>query len=106
MRSLETPLRLLSAELGIVKHSPTWEAYLSAMEKAIGAKFPDKTRAHQEKRSYFSALEGQLRAIKTAWRNPTMHEIARTYTEEMSNELSVLVRGFMREAARELQEPP
>jgi hypothetical protein len=106
MRALETPLRLLSAELGIVKHSPTWQAYLSVMEKAIAGKFPDKSKAHDEKRTYFSALEGHLRAIKTAWRNPTMHEIARVYTEEMAQELIVLVRGFMREAAIELQEPP
>lgn len=106
MRALETPLRLLSTELGIVKHSPTWQAYLSVMEKAIAAKFPDKSKAHEEKRIYFSALEGQLRAIKTAWRNPTMHEIARVYTEEMAQELIVLVRGFMREAARELREQP
>jgi hypothetical protein len=102
MRSLEVPLKSLSSELSIVKHSPTWEAYLSAMATAIQTKFPDKTKAHAERRVYFTALEGQLRAIKTAWRNPTMHEIASVYTEEMSHELIVLVRGFMREAAREL----
>lgn len=106
MRALETPLKLLSAALGIVKHSPTWEAYLSAMATAIQVKFPDKSKAHQDKRTYFTGLEGQLRAIKTAWRNPTMHEIARVYTEEMAHELIVHVRGFMREAATELQEPP
>lgn len=106
MRALEVPLKTLSSELGIVKHSPTWEAYLSVMATAITTKFPDKTRAHQEKRSYFTALEGQLRAIKTAWRNPTMHEIAKVYTDEMANELIVLVRGFAREAAKELREPP
>jgi hypothetical protein len=106
MRALEVPLKVLSTELGIVKHSPTWEAYLSVMEKAIATKFPEKTKAHGEKRAYFTALEGQLRAIKTAWRNPTMHEIAKLYTSEMANELLVLVRGFMREAAKELQEPP
>lgn len=106
MRVLELPLRALSAELGIVKHSPTWEAYLSAMEKAIAAKFPDKTRAHADKRAYFTGLEGQLRAIKTAWRNPTMHDMARIYTPEMAQELIILVRGFLREAAKELREPP
>jgi len=106
MRALETPLRVLSTELGIVKHSPTWEAYLSAMEKAIAAKFPDKSKAHADKRAYFAGLESQLRAIKTAWRNPTMHDLARLYTSEMANELIVLIRGFVREAAKELQEPP
>jgi hypothetical protein len=105
MRALETPLKVLSNELGIVKHKPTWEAYLSVMPDHIKAKFPDQTKEHGEKRAYFTALEGHLRAIKTAWRNPTMHEIARVYTSEMAHELIVLVRGFMREAAVELCEP-
>jgi hypothetical protein len=106
MRALESPLKCLSAELVIVKHSPTWDAYLSKMAESILAKFPDKSKAHADKRAYFAALEGHLRAIKTAWRNPTMHEIARIYTSEMANELLVLIRGFMREAATELKEPP
>jgi hypothetical protein len=78
--------------------------YLSAMTTAIQIKFPEKTGAHAEKRAYFTALEGHLRAMKTAWRNPTMHDIAKAYTDEMSHELIVLVRGFMREAAREFRE--
>lgn len=104
MRAQEVTLGALSAHLRIVKHSPTWEAYLSAMPSAIQAAYPNKDKAHGDKRTYFSGLEGQLRSIKTAWRNPTMHQIAKTYTEEMAEELVVLVRGFMREAATELKE--
>jgi hypothetical protein len=106
MRTLEVALQSLSAELGIVKHSPTWEGYLSVMPTKIQEKFPNKTKADAEKREYFSGLEGHLRAMKTAWRNPTMHQVAKMYTDEQAHELLVLIRGFMREAARELKEPP
>jgi len=104
MRALESPLKTLATELGIVKHSPTWEAYLSSMTDQIKKKFPDKTKAHADKREYFTSLEGQLRAIKTAWRNPTMHGIAKLYTPGMAHELIILVRAFMRHAGEELCE--
>jgi hypothetical protein len=104
MRALEIPLAALLKTLGITKHSPTWNAYLSAMAEAIKVMFPDKSRAHAEKREYFTVLEGQLRAIKDAWRNPTMHEIGKNYTDETAHELIVLVRGLFREAAKELRE--
>jgi hypothetical protein len=87
-------------------YAPSWDGYLKNMEGRIQAKFPAKTKADADKRAYYSGLEGHLRAIKTAWRNPTMHEIAKVYTTEMANEISVLVRGFMREAATELKESP
>jgi hypothetical protein len=104
MRALEIPLKVLSAHLDIVKHAPTWNAYLAVMADKIKEKYPDKSKSHADKVMYFSGLEGQLRAIKIAWRNPTMHDIAKVYTPEMAYELIVLVRGFMREAALELCE--
>ena len=105
MRVLEPALKSVADALGIKKHSPAWNAYLAAMPKAIEGQFPDKTKAHAEKREYYSSLEAQLRAIKTAWRNPTMHDVAKVYTEEMAEELMTHVRSFMREAAREHSEP-
>jgi hypothetical protein len=104
MRAMESPLKALASTLGIVKHSPTWEAYLSKMTSQIQLMFPDKTKAHAEKREYFTALEGHIRAIKSGWRNPTMHDLAKMYTPEMAQELLVHVRAFMRHAAIELSE--
>lgn len=104
MRVLEVPLAAIARELGVVKHSPTWNAYLEAFKDKTTAKFPAATGADRRMRDYYAGLEAQLRAIKDAFRNPTMHSLERTYTQEMAHEVFVLLRGFLREAGKELKE--
>ena len=104
MRMLEVPLRALSQFVNIEKHSPTWNAYLGQLSPAARKRFPAPGGTDKEMRDYVSELEGHLRAIKDAWRNPTMHNVARTYTDEDARELCVLINGFMRRAAVHLDE--
>jgi hypothetical protein len=104
MRALEPVLKAISDELAIQKHSPTWQAYLSAMPRAIEAKFSDKTSTHAEMREYFSGLEGHLRAVKNAWRNPSFHMVAKTYTDETARNVFNSVKSLVCEAASKLHE--
>jgi hypothetical protein len=104
MRILEAPLAVIARELGTNKHSPTWNAYLDAFKRDAAKKYPLPHGEDRRMRDYFAGLEAQLRAIKDAFRNPTMHSIERTYTTENAHELFVLMRGFLREAGKELAE--
>ncbi len=104
MRALEPGLRALSDKLKIRKRSANWHAFLSAMPARIDRAFSRKSRASRAKHDYYSGLASQLGFIKTAWRNPTMHNPEKIYTEEMARELIVLVRGYMREASKHLRE--
>lgn len=104
MRALEPCLGALSRELGVVKHSPTWKAYLSAFPNAIALKFTNKNAADNEMRIFYSGVTERLTAIKDAWRNPTMHSIAATYNERQALDVRNSVGGFMRHLASKLKE--
>jgi hypothetical protein len=100
MRALGPVLEGLAVSLSLPKDARTWGDYLAPMSEAIRKTFPNKDRAHEEKRQHYSSLEAQLRAIKRAWRNPTMHEVEKTYTEEMARTICDCVQGFMLEASK------
>ena len=104
MRALEPFLAVISRELGVVKHSPTWSAYLSAFSPAIEAKYPGKIMANTEIRNFYSGVTGYLSSIKNAFRNPTMHDIDIVYTEEEARDVRNAVGAFMRHVATKLKE--
>ena len=104
MRALEPCLCVLSRELSVVKHSPTWHAYLSAFPDAIKANFPAKNAADGEMREFYSGVTERLTWIKDGWRNPTMHSIEATYTESQAVDIYNAVGAFMRHLATKLKE--
>jgi len=104
MRVLEVAIAAISKHLGVTKHSPTWNAYLEAFSPAVAAKYPKKDRSDSEMRIYFAGLEAQLRAIKDAWRNPTIHNVARVYTMESAQHVMLLVKAFMNEVGKHVSE--
>lgn len=104
MRALEPCLGAVSKELGVMKHSPTWNAYLSAFPNAIAAKYPAKNATDGEMRIFYSGVTQNLASIKDAWRNPTMHSIAATYDERQALDVRNSVGAFMRHLATKLKE--
>jgi len=104
MRALEPFLAVISRELGVVKHSPTWAAYLSAFSPAIEAKYPGKIPANTEIRNFYSGATGYLSGMKNAFRNPTMHDVDIVYTEEEARDVRNAVGAFMRHLATKLKE--
>ena len=104
MRVMEIGLAVLGARLAVpMAHKPGWEGVL---KKAHGQmtlpndkKDPDWIRDE----AFLSDAIAMLIAVKTAWRNPTMH-MEKTYTDEQSRRIWESVRGFMQQLATGLHE--
>lgn len=93
MRVMEVGLRSLARSLGI-PYAPSWESYLSQIEKKISAKHKSKNVKWKRDEPYFRDILGDLQNVKIAWRNPTMH-IVRHYTQDEAEDVFRMVRTFM-----------
>jgi hypothetical protein len=106
MRSFSPAIKAIATEFAF-KPNENWGPFLNDFRNEIWKKYPDdKTKVNEEQRVFYSDLEQQLRAIKDAWRNPTMHSIAAVYTEDKAEEIFGYVRGLMKKAAEKLKEQP
>jgi hypothetical protein len=106
MRVLSPVIRALAVEFSF-KPNENWGPFLNDFRNEIWKKYPDdKSKANEEQRVFYSDLEQQLRAIKDAWRNPTMHCVATVYTEEKAEEIFGYVKGLLKKAAEKLKEKP
>lgn len=105
MRVMEVGLRVL----GVTLHLPTtsnrsWEAVLKKCDTEIAKPFAEKSPEWQAEEVFFANAAARLRAVKDAWRNPTMHVEAK-YTQEEAQEIWEHVGSFMRHLATKLKEP-
>lgn len=105
MRAITPVLQAIADKLGF-EEQRDWGRYLNEMKIKSWEKFPDnRSKENDEQRAFYADLESRLRAYKEAWRNPTMHNPEKVYTEEQAEEIFACVRGFMRQAATRLEEP-
>ncbi len=106
MRVFSPLIKAIALEFSFTPNE-NWGSFLNDFRDAVWRKYPnDKTAVNEEQRVFYSDLEQQLRAIKDAWRNPTMHSIAAVYTEEKAEEIFGYVKGLMKKAAEKLKEKP
>ena len=77
---------------------PSWESYLSQIQKNIGTKHKDKSAEWKNVEKFYEAVSGDLLTVKQAWRNPTMH-VRRKFSTEEAEEIFRAVRRFMRRLA-------
>lgn len=104
-RVLEVGLDALKKKTGIATYSPTWNAALSQIEKAITAKHEkDKTPDERAEDNFIREAAHFLTTVKSAVRNPSVHSVERTYTDESAKEVYMAVRAFMRHLATKLSE--
>ncbi|HXO41386.1 MAG TPA: hypothetical protein VN999_08065 [Thermoanaerobaculia bacterium] len=104
-RVLEVGLDALKKKTGIATHSPTWNAALAQIEKATTAKpEKDKTEAERAEDTFIRDAAHYLTTAKNAIRNPSVHKVERTYTDESAKEVYMAVRAFMRHLATKLSE--
>jgi hypothetical protein len=106
MRALEPVLKAIYTELAIVKHSPTWHAYLSAFDKAISAKFSSKTKIDKENAAFYADVKAHFYTVKDGWRNPTMHNVAAIYTEEQAEGVFNAVKSLLQKISEKVKESP
>lgn len=75
-----------------------WGAILRKLNNAIEQK---SDWNDPKDKALFGEIYASADAIKSSWRNPTMH-VERTYTDEEARELIDLVRAFMQRLARRM----
>lgn len=102
MRVMEVGLRALAKPLGI-PYAPSWESYLTQIDKKIGQKHKTKGVKWKRDEPFFRDAYGDLVAVKIAWRNPTMH-IVRHYDQEDAEDVLRAVRRFMKRLAERFRE--
>jgi hypothetical protein len=105
MRVMEVGLRALGASLHDPridpKRNPTWDAILKKGDEELLKPLAQRAAEWQTDEAFFSTAHASLRAVKDAWRNPTMH-VERIYDDEAALEVWNAVRGFMRHLASKL----
>jgi hypothetical protein len=107
MRVLESGLRALGASLGDptldANANPTWDRILKRGDIELLKSADKRSREWQAKGEFFTDAIANLRAVKTAWRNPTMHVIG-VYDPEKALDVFNTVGALMRHLATELHE--
>jgi len=100
MRALETPLKIMAADLGVTLKRDNWGTALGDIEKKILALNP-KTDA--DKKEFHSSAAVQFRFFKDAWRDGSMHARSK-YGDEEADEILRAVKAFMRHLAKRIKE--
>lgn len=107
MRIAEVGLRTLGGALNDPtldpKRNPSWETILHRCDTELQKPLKDRSQEWRTDELFFSAATGNLRAVKDAWRNPTMH-VEQHYDAKEAREIYAAVRAFMRHLATKLAE--
>lgn len=90
---------------GINHDTDTWEKIIGEVQGAINKKRETmKKPAWKAVEPFYSEAVSDLRSVKDAWRNPTMH-FRRTYNGEQAEKVLERVRGFMVHLSKRVHEP-
>ena len=107
MRVLEVGLRALGKSLNDPsldpKKNPTWESILRRCDAELQKPYAQRSPEWQANPQFFSEATANLRAVKDAWRNPTLH-IDLSYDEERARDVWNVVGAFLRHLATHLSE--
>jgi hypothetical protein len=102
-RVMEVGLRAIGSSLNILDPHPTWDHILKKCDAELAKPIRERLELWKTDDAFFSEATANLRAVKNAWRNPTMH-IGSQYSDEVAEDISHAVRGFMRHLATKLSE--
>jgi hypothetical protein len=107
MRVIEVGLRALGIALKDPNldptENPTWERILRKCDAELQKPHNQRSPEWAADDAFFSDAVANLRAVKDAWRNPTVH-IGISYDSEKASEVWNAVRAFMRHLASKLRE--
>lgn len=106
-RVMEIGLRALGHSLNNPnldpKRNPSWESILKKSDEELQKPAAQRSPEWQTAPQFFAEATANLRAVKDAWRNPTMH-IQVWYDAEKATEVVNSVGAFMRHLATRLHE--
>jgi len=107
MRVMEVGLRALGKSLNDErldpKRNPSWETILKRCDDELAKSIKDRSEDWKNSPEFFVDASANLRAVKNAWRNPTMH-VEINYDEDRALEVLGAVNGFMRHISTKLKE--
>ena len=104
MRVLEVGLSALAKAIGI-NFQPTWDAYIKKINTFLDDTDARGTKANRNRGEKLRNINGDILAIKHAWRNPAMH-VEGTYTLEEAATIYRLTRTLMQRLASDLPKAP
>jgi hypothetical protein len=110
-RVLECGLKAYGNYLGIAaligQSQPNWNVILAQTRKGIKERNDKSNTIHQwnsdEEKDFCEGIQPFLEAVKTAWRNPSMHA-DKVYGDEIAKEIFDAVKAFMKHLAKHLDE--
>lgn len=106
-RTMELGLRALGHSLNNPsldpKTNPTWESILRKCDEELRKPLSQRSLEWQKDDQFFVNATANIRAVKDAWRNPTMH-VKKKYTDEEATDIFIASRAFMRHLATKLKE--
>jgi hypothetical protein len=107
MRVMESGLRALGKSLNEPKldarRNPSWENILRRCDDELQKPQADRSAEWKTNPTFFADATANMRAVKDAWRNPTMH-VEIVYDEEKARDVWNAVKAFMRHLAGKLEE--
>lgn len=107
MRVMEVGLRALENSLKDPsidpKNNPNWGTILRRCDDELKLPSPKRSFDWAADEQFYCDATANLRAVKDAWRNPTMH-VERDYDDDEALDIFNAVRGFMRQLATKLHE--
>jgi hypothetical protein len=107
MRVMEVGLRSLGKSLNNPdldpKRNPSWEAILKKCDDELAKPLKDRSSEWKADDLFNSKAIANLRAVKNAWRNPTMH-VEINYEPDEAEDVFNAARGFMRHLSTKLHD--
>jgi hypothetical protein len=83
--------------------NPTWETILRKCDNELQKPIKNRSPEWRSNELFFSNATAYLRAVKEAWRNPTMH-VEKQYSDEEAREVWNAVRALMRHLATKMSQ--
>jgi hypothetical protein len=107
MRVMEVGLRALGKTLGNPKldpkTNPSWDSILSKCDEELRLPYAKRSSGWQANAPFFTEATASLRAVKDAWRNPTMH-VEKDYSYEQAYDIWSAARAFTKHLATTISE--
>jgi hypothetical protein len=108
MRAMEHCLKALGKSLKESsldpRGNPSWDAILKRCNAELEKKDrKERTPEWNANEEFFNGATADLRAVKSAWRNPTMH-VGRDYEDDEALDILNAVSGFIRHLAPKISE--
>jgi hypothetical protein len=103
MRATEHGLHALGRTLKLPEFNPTWDAILKKCDEELQKPWQQRDEHWRANEAFYSGATAQLRAVKTAWRNPVMH-VDRDYSDDEAYDVLTATSALIRHLGKQIGE--